>query len=254
MGSIETGQRQKGLSYKPMSWIDKKSIEQVLKLRDKFHISTYIETGTFKGINAKFHAQNFKEVLTCDIGEEYLKKAREKLKSYKNVFIYKQPSPDFLKSFVERYNREGRKDIVLLYLDAHFYDPALPPEEKWVVKRELKALAGFKNCVIYIHDFDCQGLGHCSYGGEHLDLELVKDDLLRVNPNFHLYTNSRELCDIYDEKTIADVPGITLDEDTLDNMRFAHSAERSTYRGILYASPAELDLNYFELKKAKMNI
>lgn len=235
-----------------MSWIDKKSIEQVLKLRDKFRIQTYIETGTFKGVNAKFHAQNFKEVLTCDIDEEYLEKARERLKPYKNVFIYKQSSPEFLKSFVERYNSEGRRDIVMFYLDAHFYDPALPPEEKWVVKNELKALAGFENCVIYIHDFDCGGLGHCSYGGESLDWQLLKEDLLRVNPQFHFYTNSRELCDIYDEQTIAVVAGITLDDDTLDNIRFAHSSERSTYRGILYCSPKALDLNHFELVKMKI--
>ena len=58
-----------------MCWLDKKSIEQILKMRDDFNISTFIETGTFKGINAKVHAYNFKEVLTCDISEEYLKDA-----------------------------------------------------------------------------------------------------------------------------------------------------------------------------------
>ena len=36
-----------------MCWLDKNSVEQIKKLRDKFNISTFIETGTFKGVNAK---------------------------------------------------------------------------------------------------------------------------------------------------------------------------------------------------------
>ncbi len=232
-----------------MSWTDKKSIEQILKLRDRFNISTFVETGTFKGINAKFHAQNFKEVLTCELIEEYFEIAKERLRPYRNVFIYKQSSPKFLKWFIQKYNREGRKDIVFIYLDAHFYNPSLPPDKKWVVVKELKALEGFKNCIICIHDFDCEGLGHCIYNGESLGWLVVKEGLMKVNPNFHFYTNTREFCEIYNEKTIANVPGITLDEDTLDNIKYAWTSEVKTYRGFLYATPEELDLSHFQLKK-----
>ncbi len=234
-----------------MCWLDKKSIEQMLKIRDDFDISTFVETGTFKGINAKFHAQNFKEVLTCDIIDEYLRVATKRLEPYKNVFVYKQSSPDFLKLFIQKYNEQGRKDIVFMFLDAHFYDPSLPPDEKWVVINELKALKGFKNCVICIHDFDCEGLGHCVYDGESLGWPLIKNDLMKVNTDFSLYTNTKEFCQIYDEKTIANVPGIALDADTLDNIRYAYSAERLTYRGILYCTPRKLDLNNFQLKEFK---
>lgn len=232
-----------------MSWTDKKSIEQILKLRDKFNIRTFIETGTFKGVNAKFHAQNFKEVLTCDISDEYLKMARERLKPYKNVFIYQQSSSDFLSWFIKEYNLKRRKDIVFIYLDAHFYDPNLPPEKKWVVIKELKTLEGFRNCIVCIHDFDCEGLGHCIYDGEHLGWQLVKTDLMKVNSNFHLYTNTREFCQIYTEETIANTPGIILDADTIDNLKYAWTSELKAHRGFLYAVPEELDLNYFQLKK-----
>lgn len=230
-----------------MCWLDKKSIEQMLKLRDLFQISTFIETGTFKGVNARFHSLNFREVLTCDISEEYLEKARERLKGYKNVSIIKQSSPDFLKSFIKDYKEKKRQDIVFIYLDAHFYDPDLPPNEKWVVVNELKALKGFRNCVICIHDFDCEGLGHCRYDGEPLGFPLIKKYIMKVNPGFYYYTNTREFCDIYNEESIKNVPGIALDEDTLDNIRYAHSAERLTYRGILYCTPSELDLSQFQL-------
>lgn len=231
-----------------MCWLDKKSIEQMLKLRDDFGITTFVETGTFKGVNAKVHAYNFKEVLTCDISDEYLKSARERLEPYKNVFIYKKSSPDFLKDFVKKYREDGRKDVVFIFLDAHFYDPALPPDQKWVVINELRALEGFTNCIICIHDFDCEGLGHCIYDGQDLGYPLIKNDLLKVNPNFYLYTNTKEFCDIYDENTIANVQGIALDADTLDNIRYAHSAERLTYRGILYCVPRKLDLTKYKLK------
>jgi len=230
-----------------MSWTDKKSIEQILKIRDKFNISTFIETGTFKGINAKFHAQNFKNILTCELKDEYFKMAEERLKHYNNVHVYKQSSPEFLKWFIKAYNLEGRQDIVFIYLDAHFYDPTLPSDKKWVVVNELKALAGFKNCVICIHDFDCEGLGHCIYDGEHLGWSLVGKEIIKVNSNFYLYTNTKEFCEIYNKETIANVPGINLDEDVLDNIQYAWTSEAKTYRGILYAVPEKLDLNNFQL-------
>lgn len=237
-----------------MCWLDKKSIETMLKMRDDFNISTFLETGTFKGINAKVHAYNFKEVLTCDIKEEYLIDARKRLEPYKNVFVYAQSSPDFIKDFIEKYNKEGRTDIVFFFLDAHFYDPALPPDQKWVVLNELKALKGFKNCVICLHDFDAQGLGHCTYDGQDLDWPLVKEDVLKVNPDFYFYTNKREFCEIYDEKTIVGVPGIELDEDTLSNIKYAHTAERLTYRGILYVSPKKLDLTRYHLVRLDKDV
>ena len=234
-----------------MSWTDKKSIEQILKLRDELNISTFVETGTFKGINAKFHAQNFKEVLTCELLDEYFKMAKERLKNYKNVHIFKKSSPDFLKWFIKEYKQQKRTDIVFFYLDAHFYDPNLPPGQKWVVINELKALKGFKNCIICIHDFDCEGLGHCIYNNEPLGLPLIKEDLMEVNPNFYFYTNTKDFCEIYTKETIANVTGISLDEDTLDNLRYAWTSEIKAYRGILYAVPKKLDLNHFQLKELK---
>lgn len=227
-----------------MCWLDKKSIDTILEIRDKFNISTFVETGTYKGINAKFHARNFKEVLTCDISDEYLKIARERLRPYKNVQVFKKSSPAFLKQFIKRYNRDKRNDIVLIFLDAHFYDPLLPLNEKWVIVNELKVLKHFKNCVIVIHDFDCEGWGHCVYDGEALGYSLIRKYL---NPDFHLYTNT--ICAIYDKDTIADVPGIDLDEDTLDNIKYAWSEKRLTCRGILYCLPQPLNIHGLRLKK-----
>ena len=233
-----------------MCWLDRKAVEQILKLRDKFLISTFIETGTFKGINARFHSHNFKEILSCEISEDYLKVARKKTEDSENVFLYKKSSPKFLEDFVREYRRRGRKDMVFIYLDAHFYDPELPKNEKWVVLNELRALKGFGNCVISIHDFD-NGLGHCVYNGEHLGLPLIKEDLMRVNSEFFLYTNDLASCDIINSPK--EIKGLRTDFETLDNIRYAHSAPRLTYRGILYCTPKMLDLKEFDLRRFEFN-
>jgi len=233
-----------------MCWLDKKAIEQFIKLRDKFNISQFVETGTFMGVNAKLHSRNFKEVLSCELIDEYFDKAKKRMEGLNNVFLFKKSSGDFLRDFIDEYKKAGRTDIVFFFLDAHFYNPEASPEDRWVVLKELKALKGFKNCIIVIHDFD-NNLGHCVYDDEHLGLPLVKEDLMKVNPDFHLYTNELHTCDIITEEEVKEgkVPGLDPDFETLDNIRYAHSRPSRTQRGFLYAIPEKLDLKDFELRK-----
>ena len=60
------------------------------------------------------------------------------------------------------------------------------------------------------------------------------------------YVNRKEYCDINTEETVKNLP-ITVDEDVLDGIRFANSSDVKRYRGILYATPAPLDLNKYDL-------
>jgi len=231
-----------------MSWTDKKSVVIIKQLRDSFNVKTFLETGTFKGINARFHAGNFQEVLTCEILEENFLSAKEKLKNYQNIKIFNLSSPEFLSSFVKKYKEENRNDIIIMYLDAHFYDPSLPKEKRFVVLDELKSLKGFEKAIIAIHDFD-NGLGHITYDGQPLNLELIKKELMEVNPDFKLYTNELSNCDIV-KPTVKDIKesGLVFDEETVDNLEYAWSSPRLTYRGILYAIPEELNKD-FNLKR-----
>ncbi|MDP2755917.1 MAG: hypothetical protein Q8P40_16260 [Nitrospirota bacterium] len=226
-------------------WFDKKAVEQTLKLKEEIDISTYVETGVFRGINIRFWSYYFKEVWGCDISEEYLKIAKSKVQD-RNVLLLKIDSPTFLKSITNTYNKMRREDTLFIYLDAHFYDPKLPANEKWVVKNELKALEGFRNCAIAIHDFDCNGLGHLVYDGEHLNFELIKDELSKVNPDFRFYTNTREFCEVHTRESIKGVIGLVEDEETLETIDY-HSTDRLKYRGILYCVPRELDLRRYQL-------
>lgn len=226
-------------------WFDRKAVETTLKLRDKFKINTYVETGVFRGINVRFWSYYFDDVMGCDISDEYLKTAKEKVANRPNVRLFKMCSNNFIEWICEGYG--NRKDIILFYLDAHFYNSLLPKSELWVIKKELHVLKGFKNCVLVIHDFDCGGLGHLCYDGQNLNYELIKEELNAVNPDFNYYTNAREYCDVHTRDSIKDVLGLFPDEETLETIDY-HNTDRLKYRGILYCVPQKLE-NKFEVKE-----
>ena len=232
-----------------MSWTDLKSLEQMKKLRDRFNIKVFVETGTFRGNNAEAHAANFETVITVESVEEYYWRAKNRLFPYTNVYTVLDDSPNFLRKFYFPLKNAG---TIFFYLDAHFYDASLSPEDRWVVLKELKALKGFGDCVIVIHDFKCNGLGHLTYDGQSLDFDLVKSDISKVNPNFHYYFNTQGGCEILTKEKLDNscIPNLVLDEETADTMDFVWSNTETihrAYRGLLYATPEPLDLKQFEL-------
>ena len=214
-----------------MSWTDLESIEHIKKLRDIYGIETFVETGTHMGINAKLHSRNFKNVSTCENHQGHWEQAKKNLSDTMNVYLSRCDSDDFLSNRIN-YQSAGAK-MPFFYLDAHFYDPKR--ENKFVVLDELKALKDFGDCVIAIHDF-ANGLGHITYEGQPLDLELVREDLFNVNSDFHLYTNELSSCRI---KKISKAESIH----ELDTLRYVWSKPEKTYRGILYATPTEVQVD-----------
>src|SRR3990167_4918807 len=134
-----------------MSWTDKIALETINKLRDEFGISDFIETGTYKGVNADVQSKNFNRVFTCEINPDYYIEATLRLIDRENVYIEKMDSPDFLRKII---NKLPKSKIKFIYLDAHFYNSSLPKEQRFVVLRELRALAKNNKCIVCIHDFD----------------------------------------------------------------------------------------------------
>jgi len=233
-----------------MCWLDKTALKQMLTLRDLYGIKNFIETGVFKGINVMYHSYHWMNVFSCDINDEYLSIARKYNMGRDNVIIKKRSSPFFIEEYINNYESNRKSDIIFFFLDAHFYDNKLPKNDRWVIVNELKALKGFKNCVICIHDFDCSGLGHCCYDGRPLGFPLVLDQLKEINKDFYFYVNSRETCSIYTEKTIHSVKEIKVNENVLDMIRNTNSCDRLKYRGFLYCTPTELNLDNFKLRRA----
>ena len=234
-----------------MCWHDRTAAETIHKLAYDFNIRTFVETGTFKGVNAKYQSKNFGRVMSCEINPEYFKIAEKRTVDCPNVYLFNQSSPEFLMCFKLLQLQIIGTSIVFIYLDAHFYDPNLPPEDRWVVLKELEALKEFRQCFVCIHDFDCSGLGHLTYDGQPLNFDLVVEKLTKVNPNFYYYCNTREHCEIHTEASIIGVPGMEADEDTIDNIQYSHTDDRRKYRGMLYCSPVELDLSRYELVELK---
>jgi hypothetical protein len=232
-----------------MSWTDLKSLEQIKKLRDRFDIKVYVETGTFRGQGTTVNSGIFDTVLTVEINREYYLNAKCRMLNLTNVYQTLASSPDYLRSISPALKTAG---TVMFFLDAHFYDATLPLEDRLIVMQELKALEGFGNCVIVIHDFNCNGLGGLCYDGQLLNFDLVKDTIAKVNPNFHYYFNEFSGCEIVTKKDITDgkLPGLILDKEMEDTIDWVWSAKPQTFRshrGILYATPEPLDLTQFEL-------
>jgi len=228
-----------------MSWSDAGALKEFNKLKDYHSISLFIETGTFHGVGAAVQSANFPKVITIEVNDQYYESACKKLKPYTNVEVIHGDSAKVLYSL-----RNLIKDeiCVFIYLDAHFYDGALPLNERWVILRELEALKDMDNVVLTIHDFD-NGLGHLTYDGQSMNMKLLSEALYKVYPYFYYYTNTKESCDIITKERVAagEITNLTLDEVTADNLDYAWSSEDKTYRGILYCSPSELELSRFNL-------
>ncbi|MFA5394976.1 MAG: hypothetical protein WC346_03050 [Methanogenium sp.] len=230
-----------------MSWTDFKAVETFCKLRDEFNIKYYIETGTFRAQGARVMSSFFDEVFTCEISLNYYIQAKKNIKDIPNIRVFLEDSPTFLKILSRVFY-----DPAFYYLDAHFYDPNLPKEERFTVKKELEAIKPSKNCVIAIHDFDTRnGLGHLVYDGIPLDFEVVKEGLRKINPDFVFYTNYKDACKIVTKEdiTTGKLPHLQLTLDMEDSLNFIWSDPFKTYRGILYCVPKELDLTKYELHK-----
>ena len=230
-----------------MSWTDFCAIDTISKLVKKFNIDTLIETGTFRSQNARVMSSIFSNVLTCEVNDEYYWYSVNKTLFIPNIKVMHKNSVDFLKLVSLSSNKN-----LFYYLDAHFYDPTLPKEEKFVVKKELKSINSNCNCIIVIHDFDTEnGLGHLVYDRDSLNFDVVQSELYRINPNFVYYTNDLSTCDIVtiDDISSNKLPNLSVDNENIDSLKFVWSNPFKTYRGILYCLPTEVDSYVYNIKK-----
>ena len=228
-----------------MSWTDLKAIENFSKLSKEFNISTLVETGTFRAQGARVMSSIFKQVLSCEINTKYYRDACYKTMEIPNVKVIHQDSTEFL-SFISA----TFKEPLLYYLDAHFYDASLPKEERFTVKKELQSIQPNNNSIIIIHDFDTKnGLGHLIYDDIHLDFNIVKEELQKINNNFNYYVNYKEACKIVTANDFISrkLLPLELDSENIDSLDFIWSHPFKTYRGILYCIPKELNLLNYEL-------
>lgn len=140
--------------------------EEFIRLRDEFKTPVCVETGTCLGSTAKWMGEQFEQVHTVEINEEFARFARPKLKE--NTTLHIGSSPDALKQILP-----GIADRCIIFLDAH-WGPMCPLiEELKAIKEHAK-----QKPVIAIHDFKVPGwprFGFDSYNGQEFTYEWLKE-------------------------------------------------------------------------------
>jgi hypothetical protein len=157
--------------------------EEFLNLKEKFNITTAIETGSCVYSTTHWLGLNFSKVFTVEVNEEFAVWGREKILEMPHVGAFIQDSVEFLKALPPKEN-------AMFFLDAHWGDfcPLLS---------ELEVIAKYNKPVIAIHDFKVPNeptLGYDSINGQAFDYEWIKPSLEAIYgvDGYDYYYNSNE--------------------------------------------------------------
>lgn len=144
---------------------------EFIKLRDRFNISTVIETGTCLGYTTLWLAKNFDKVYTIELNKEYCELARAKFLQYPNITSIHGNSEDVLRHL----RIDGN---AMFFLDAHWGNQCPLLGELHAIQR-----MGIKP-VIAIHDFYTGNdeLGYDSYKGQPFELHWISRSLDLIYP------------------------------------------------------------------------
>lgn len=151
--------------------------QEFLKLKERFNLSTAIETGSALGGTTVFLGQNFERTFTIEINKAWLKIAIKRFDAHgvsEKIKAYLGSSEKVLDEIIQLYSLDSS---FILYCDAHWngYCP-LHDELKVVAKHNLKP-------IIAIHDFQVPNepnLGFDSYYGQPFTYEWIKPRLEEI--------------------------------------------------------------------------
>ena len=147
---------------------------EVCYLIDTYQCDAVLETGTNTGDTTEFLAKIFPnlKILTCDIEQDYLNIARDRLRGYKNVEVYLESSEKFLEKNLKNFN------FPFIFLDAHW-------EDYWPLKDELALI---KKGVVCVDDYDINvgDFNFDKYNDVIINEKLIKD----VKPDVSIFTNN----------------------------------------------------------------
>jgi hypothetical protein len=175
--------------------------KKLIELQKQYGIQTCIETGTYLCEGAIRLSTIFPQVITIEINKEFKPTIELNLKSAGfDAPVISDFGNTWKKGDRSIVTVEGNsverlawifKNITLpkplcIALDAHW-------TSYWPILDEIKeiATAGLSDSIIVIHDFFVPGKGwnYDAYNGNRLDLEYVRDHLLKVNPNYKFVYN-----------------------------------------------------------------
>lgn len=145
--------------------------EKFLDIKNKYGITTVIETGTYHGRTTEWFSRNFDLVHTVEVKPEHYEVALEKLSELSNVNTNLKSSPEFLKEVLQSVDEKR----TIIFLDAHWYTNPVLDELK-----EIKNSG--KKPIIAIHDFKVPGhpeLGYDEYPNQGIvyEWDWIKNDI-----------------------------------------------------------------------------
>ena len=162
-----------------------KEAEKIIK---NFKIKVAIETGTHIGGTTKFLAEHVEKVETIEINTHMFNEACKNLFEFKNVTIHLGNSISKLEELLPKISLEN--ELVLLYLDAHWYDP-------WPLLNELEKIKKYMydRAIIIIDDFEVpnRNYKYDVYKSQKNNYEYIREKLNEVyNKYEYYYSNNKE--------------------------------------------------------------
>ncbi|AYV81544.1 MAG: hypothetical protein Harvfovirus40_7 [Harvfovirus sp.] len=159
--------------------------DEIIKLRDIFHVQVMIETGTSSGHTTRYLSSIAKTVHSIEINNNIFEITRRQLakEKYNNVLLHLGNSAVILESILA--NIEIIEPI-LFYLDAQSHDHSPVLDEIAIIGKYAKNKA-----IIVIDDFQVpnSSLGYITFGGIGLNYDLIKPSLNSVYDKYCYYYN-----------------------------------------------------------------
>lgn len=123
--------------------------ELIIKLKNKYRLKTFIETGTYYGRTAIWAASLFERVATVEASERIFRETSQKYASTRNIEFIFGDSGEKLPSILEKIGEPS-----LIWLDAHWSAGATFGEHyECPIEKEIKAInrSGL-DCFIFVDD------------------------------------------------------------------------------------------------------
>lgn len=139
--------------------------EEFLHIRDKYGITTAVETGSCLYSTTKWLGENFEKVHTVEINPEFARHGVNKVSGMANVNVQIGDSVTFLRETVSKIKDER----TIFFLDAHWL-------ESCPLLSELQEISNMITPpIIVIHDFYTgdENLGYDTYNGQPFNFEWI---------------------------------------------------------------------------------
>ena len=150
--------------------------KKILSMARAHHITTFIETGTYRGDMVAAVKNSFRQIHSIELSNDLYKRASQKFSDQLHIHIHHGDSGVMLSQIIEKL-----KAPALFWLDGHYSGQSTSRSQtNTPIMRELEQIfaAGTFNHVILIDDARCFNGTH-----DYPDIAELRDFILSYRPN-----------------------------------------------------------------------